>query len=80
MPTISMRGAVSGRERSLVRRIWAAYKAYLVKRQHHLSARTLAGLSDHTLKDMGITRSEIHALVYSRSVDQRYRHEDADAG
>ena len=31
----------------------------------------LDGLSDHMLKDMGIARSEIQALVYSRSVDQR---------
>jgi uncharacterized protein YjiS (DUF1127 family) len=56
-----------------------ACKAWRARRQHYLAARTLAGLSDHTLKDMGIARSDIHALVYSRAVDQRGRGED-DAG
>lgn len=80
MSTISVRCPVSGRERSLAGKMWAAYKAYLVRREHYLAARALGGLSDYMLKDMGIARSEIHALVYSRSVDQRDRHDEGNAG
>jgi len=55
-------------------------KAFRARRQHYLAARTLAGLSDDMLKDMGIARSEILALVHRRSVDQRDRSDEHDAG
>jgi uncharacterized protein YjiS (DUF1127 family) len=70
MSTVSMRFAVSNREPSVFQRIRAAAKSYRIRRQHYLTARALAGLSDHLLKDMGIARSEIHALVYSPSVER----------
>ena len=73
MSTVSMRSPVSRRGRSLPGKIWAAYRTYRVRRENHLAARTLAGLSDHTLKDMGISRCEIHSRVYGPSMD-RMRH------
>jgi uncharacterized protein YjiS (DUF1127 family) len=78
MSALSMRSTASTRTRarSLAGNIWAGYKAYLLRRQHQLAARALSGLSDHMLKDMGIARSEIHALVRSRPDDERWGDED----
>ena len=76
MSTLSMRSTSSTRAWSLVGKIWAGYKAFIVRRQHQLAARALSGLSDQMLKDMGIARSEIHALVRSQADDQRCGDED----
>jgi uncharacterized protein YjiS (DUF1127 family) len=67
MSTVFMRSPASSHEWSLLGKIWAACKTYRVRRQHHLAERTLAGLSDHTLKDMGISRCEIYSRVYGPS-------------
>jgi uncharacterized protein YjiS (DUF1127 family) len=48
---------------SLPGRMWAMVKLYRRRRQHHRAARVLAALNDHLLKDMGISRSEIHGAV-----------------
>jgi uncharacterized protein YjiS (DUF1127 family) len=80
MSAVSLRSPASARGWSLAGKIWMACKAWQARRQHYLAARTLDGLCDHTLKDMGIARSEIHALVYSRSVDRRGGCDEHDAG
>jgi uncharacterized protein YjiS (DUF1127 family) len=80
MSAVSLRSPVSARGWSLAGKIWMACKAWRARRQHYLAARTLDGLCDHTLKDMGIARSEIQALVYSRSVDRRGGCDEHDAG
>jgi uncharacterized protein YjiS (DUF1127 family) len=78
MSALSMRSTPSTRTRAwfLAGKIWAGYKAYLLRRQRQLAARTLSGLSDYMLKDMGIARSEIYALVRSQSDDQRWGDDD----
>jgi uncharacterized protein YjiS (DUF1127 family) len=73
MSAVSMRSSASGRERSLLGKIWAAYKTFRVRRQNYLATRTLARLSDHILKDMGISRCEIHSRVYDPSMDRMRR-------
>jgi uncharacterized protein YjiS (DUF1127 family) len=73
MSTISMRSPASTRKRSLLGKIRAAYKRYRVRRQHHLAERALAGLSDHMLKDMGISRGEIYSRVHGPSMDRTRR-------
>ena len=73
MSTISMRSPASSSERFLLGKIWAAYKTYRVRRQHRLAERTLAGLSDYILKDMGISRCEIHSRVYGPSMERMRR-------
>ena len=71
MSAVSTRSPASSRQWSLPGKICAAYKTNRVRREHYLSARTLAGLSDHSLKDMGISRCEIHSRVYGPSIAPR---------
>lgn len=78
MPTVSTRCSTSSRDWSLRGAIRAVLEAWQVRRERHRSARTLSGLSDHMLIDMGISRSEEHGLVYGNSSD-RWRREDDSA-
>lgn len=80
MSTVSIRSPAFTRGWPSIVKIWMAYKAYLVRRQHYVAARTLSGLSDYMLKDMGIARSEIEALVRAQSDDQRCHGDKHDAG
>jgi uncharacterized protein YjiS (DUF1127 family) len=73
MSTISMRSPTSSREWSLLGKIWATCKTYRVRRENYIATRTLEGLDDHMLKDMGISRSEIHSRVYDPSMDEMRR-------
>lgn len=76
MSALSMQSTTSALAWSPVGKIWAGYKAYRLCRYHQLATRALSGLSDHMLKDMGIARSEIHALVRRQSDDQRSSDDD----
>ena len=67
MPTVSTRCSTSRREWSLRGTIRAVFEAWRVRRERNRAARTLSGLSDHMLIDMGISRSEAHGLVYGCS-------------
>jgi uncharacterized protein YjiS (DUF1127 family) len=48
---------------SLLGRLLAMLKLYRRVHQHRRASRALATLNDHMLKDMGISRSEIHGAV-----------------
>ena len=63
MSTASARSPASSRKRSFAGKILAVLKAFVVRWQHYRARRALAGLSDYMLKDMGISRSELHPLV-----------------
>ena len=73
MSAMSEELAMSSRGHSLLQKIRSSLRKYRIHRQHYLAARTLAGLSDYALKDMGIGRSEVHAFVYGPSADHRRR-------
>lgn len=69
MSTISVRSPASSREGSFPGKIWPAYKTYQVHRKNRLAPRSLAGLSDHMLKDMGILTYAVHLPVNGRSMN-----------
>ncbi|RUM95307.1 DUF1127 domain-containing protein [Pseudaminobacter arsenicus] len=48
----------------LTGKILAAYRAFQANRARHIASRTLSAMEDHTLKDIGISRSEIPMVVY----------------
>jgi uncharacterized protein YjiS (DUF1127 family) len=51
-------------------RMRAAYGALLDYHARRRAVRTLAGLDDALLKDMGLGRSEIHARVHGLNRDE----------
>lgn len=56
---------------TLAERIAGTWQTLLYRRRVRATERTLLGLSDRTLKDIGLHRSEIHSLV--RNGDTRMR-------
>lgn len=56
---------------SIAARIAAGWRGLLYRRKLRTTERTLLALSDRTLKDIGVHRSEIHSLV--RRGDTRMR-------
>jgi uncharacterized protein YjiS (DUF1127 family) len=79
MSTASARSPASSRKRSSAGKILAILKVVIVRWQHYRASRALAGLSDYMLKDMGISRSEIHPLV-GGSPEYRIDRGDEDTG
>jgi uncharacterized protein YjiS (DUF1127 family) len=47
---------------------WAAFRAFQLRRQYRHAAHILDRLDDNMLKDMGISRDEIHGVVYRPAV------------
>jgi len=75
MSTASARSPVSSRKWPLAGKILAILKTFVVKWQQYRATRALAGLSDYMLKDLGISRGEIHPLVNGSS---KYRISSSD--
>ena len=55
-----------------VRSFWEAVK---YRNHQRRSVRHLRSMSDHTLKDLGIHRSEINSVVYGRDAERVRYHE-----
>ena len=53
------------------------WQAYRRNRQLRATVRMLQGLGDHTLKDIGLDRSEIESVVASECARHRRQHVDA---
>ena len=64
----------SRRAKQLLLRLWNAYWDHQARRA---TAVMLYALSDRTLADIGVDRSEIESLVNSRTEDRRLRYERA---
>jgi uncharacterized protein YjiS (DUF1127 family) len=64
--------AASGTYGVSLRRLWNAYWA---NRAKSTTVFLLRGLDDRTLQDIGVERSEIESLVYSRSCDRLKRYQ-----
>jgi uncharacterized protein YjiS (DUF1127 family) len=77
MSTASARSPASSRKRSFGGNILAILKVFVVRWRHYRASRALAGLSDYMLKDMGISRGEIHPLVSGSSEYRISRSNDA---
>lgn len=56
---------------SIAQRIAAGWQALLYRRKVRATERMLLALSDRTLKDIGIHRSEVHSLVRDGSPRMR---------
>jgi uncharacterized protein YjiS (DUF1127 family) len=50
-------------------------EAFLARRAQQATVRLLRGLDDHTLRDIGLGRSEIESLVYGRPGERRLRYD-----
>ncbi len=57
---------------SSLRRLWNAYWAH---RARNATVFLLRGLDDRTLRDIGMDRSEIESIVYSRSCERLRRYQ-----
>jgi uncharacterized protein YjiS (DUF1127 family) len=57
-----------------LKRLWNAYWAH---RAQSATVFLLRGLDDRTLQDIGVERSEIESVVYSRSSDRLRRYHPA---
>ena len=79
MPPASTRCETSRRQWSLRGTIRAVLQACRARWERDRAARTLSGLSDHMLIDMGISRSEAHGLVYRHATDAARRRDDPAA-
>lgn len=55
----------------------ALVEGYMRRRARRIAARNLGAVSDRTLKDIGIHRSEILSLVNDTSTDRRRRNDRA---
>jgi uncharacterized protein YjiS (DUF1127 family) len=55
-----------------LKREWSAFWARSAQRA---TVRILRGLDDATLRDIGLSRSEIDSVVYGRPDDRRLRYE-----
>lgn len=65
----------------LVALITAGWRRLLRRRRQRATARTLQGLSDRTLRDVGLNRSEIEAVAYTDGRDRwPDRYAPIDAG
>ena len=53
------------------------YREWQIRIDLKRDANKLAALDDRLLKDMGITRSEIHSIVYCGDNDNRRRRHEA---
>ena len=56
----------------ILRSMRAAFHRAMERRRHRLTAQALRHLSDHTLRDIGISRSDIPAIARG-DYDLRYR-------
>jgi uncharacterized protein YjiS (DUF1127 family) len=77
MSRVSQRLLISICPWFLIHRIRVILRAEQLRRRRRLAARALAALSDHTLKDMGLSRGAIHELVHCTRADRpREVHDD----
>lgn len=51
----------------------AAYRRWVQRRTYHVTVQVLQGLSDRQLKDLGISRSEIHARAMEAACGKKAR-------
>jgi uncharacterized protein YjiS (DUF1127 family) len=67
---IAVRAPASGRQGlgGFVQREW---RAFLARKAQRGTVRVLQGLDDATLRDIGLSRSEIDSFVYGRASDRR---------
>jgi len=55
------------RLRSVAGQAWSAFRAFQLRRHYRNAAHVLDRLDDSMLKDMGISRGQIHGAVYRPS-------------
>jgi len=73
-PTVSSQA--EGRAHGLAAFVRQQWRAYWERRAQRLTVVMLSALDDQTLRDIGVGRSEIDSVVYSRSGERvrRYDH------
>lgn len=72
-PFVALRSAPVGRSlRHWARRVWRRYWERRARRATHYM---LSSLDDATLRDIGLSRSEIASAVYSAPGDRRHRYD-----
>jgi uncharacterized protein YjiS (DUF1127 family) len=76
MSVVPMQSSAFSRRCNFAGKVWAIFKAFQIRRQRRHAARTLAGLNEYILKDMGISRCEIQDVVYGPSPDRRRRDDE----
>lgn len=79
MSLLTMELRASGRSSRLISKIAAAYRSFRTDRDRRIAYRTLSAMEDHLLKDIGISRSEISAVVYGLTMDADRNQDDLDA-
>lgn len=75
MSTLTSEPASSGIGRLLAASLMAAYSAFRSYRARRRTVLSLSKLSEHDLKDIGITRSEIVSIAYGSQQERRRGHD-----
>ncbi len=76
MATLSIRSPASTLAQSLGARLLAAFQAFRAQRARAHAAKRLSDLDDFLLKDVGVDRDDIPALVQGLTTDRKHGHED----
>lgn len=76
MTTFASEPVRRGDGRTLTASLVAAYRAFRSYRMRRRTVLSLSKLSDHDLKDIGVTRSEISSIAYGLQAERRRSHDD----